>query len=41
LIARIRHAMAAKWIATLSIVAFSLLLGTFWGIRFISERPSL
>src|SRR5215469_12334311 len=39
LIARIRHAMAAKWIATLSIVAFSLLLGTFWGIRFISERP--
>src|ERR1700736_131967 len=41
LIARIRHAMAAKWIAMLSIVAFSLLLGTFWGIRFISERPSL
>ena len=41
LIARLRHAMAAKWIATLSIVAFSLLLGTFWGIRFISERPSL
>ena len=40
LIARIRHAMAAKWVATLSIVAFSLLLGTFWGIRFISERPS-
>jgi ABC-type uncharacterized transport system permease subunit len=41
LIARIRRAMAAKWIATLSILAFSLLLGTFWGIRFISERPSL
>jgi ABC-type uncharacterized transport system permease subunit len=40
LIARVRHAMAAKWVATLSIVAFSLLLGTFWGIRFISERPS-
>ena len=41
LIARVRHAMAAKWVATLSIVAFSLLLSTFWGIRFISERPSL
>jgi ABC-type uncharacterized transport system permease subunit len=41
LIARIRHAVAARWIATLSIVAFSLLLGTFWGIRFISERPAL
>jgi ABC-type uncharacterized transport system permease subunit len=41
LIARVRHAMAAKWIATLSILAFSLLLGTFWGIRFIAERPSL
>jgi len=40
LISRIRHAMAAKWVATLSIVAFSLLLGTFWGIRFISEQPS-
>jgi ABC-type uncharacterized transport system permease subunit len=41
LIARMRHAVAAKWIAALSIVAFSLLLGTFWGIRFISERPAL
>jgi HemX protein len=41
LIARIRHAMAAKWVAALSIVAFSLLLSTFWGIRFISDRPSL
>lgn len=40
IIARIRHAMAAKWVAALSIVAFSLLLSTFWGIRFISERPS-
>jgi HemX protein len=40
LIARVRHAVAAKWIATLSIVAFSLLLSTFWGIRFISDRPS-
>jgi ABC-type uncharacterized transport system permease subunit len=40
IIARIRHAMAAKWVATLSIVAFSLLLSTFWGIRFISDRPS-
>jgi ABC-type uncharacterized transport system permease subunit len=39
LVARWRHAMAAKWIATLSIVAFSLLLGTFWGIRFISDGP--
>jgi hypothetical protein len=33
--------MAAKWVARLSIVAFSLLLSTFWGIRFISDRPSL
>ena len=41
LIARVRHAMAAKWVARLSIVAFSLLLRTFWGIRFISDRPSL
>ena len=40
LFARVRHAMAAKWVATLSIVAFSLLLSTFWGIRFISDRPS-
>jgi hypothetical protein len=29
-----------KWVATLSIVAFSLLLSTIWGIRFISDRPS-
>jgi ABC-type uncharacterized transport system permease subunit len=41
IVARIRHAVAAKWVATLSIVAFSLLLSTFWGIRFISDRPSL
>ena len=41
LVARVRHVMAAKWVATLSIVAFSLLLSTFWGIRFISDRPSL
>jgi HemX protein len=41
IVARMRHAMAAKWVATLSIVAFSLLLSTFWGIRFISDRPSL
>jgi ABC-type uncharacterized transport system permease subunit len=41
IIALIRHAMAAKWVATLSIIAFSLLLSTFWGIRFISDRPSL
>jgi HemX protein len=40
LIARVRRAVAAKWVATLSIVAFSLLLSTFWGIRFISDRPS-
>ena len=40
LVARWRHVMAAKWIATLSIIAFSLLLGTFWGIQFISDRPS-
>ena len=40
LFARVRHAVAAKWVATLSIVAFSLLLSTFWGIRFISDRPS-
>jgi HemX protein len=40
IVARMRHAMAAKWVAALSIVAFSLLLSTFWGIRFISDRPS-
>jgi ABC-type uncharacterized transport system permease subunit len=41
LVARIRHAVAAKWVAAMSIIAFSLLLSTFWGIRFISERSSL
>jgi HemX protein len=40
LVARVRRAVAAKWVATLSIIAFSLLLSTFWGIRFISDRPS-
>jgi ABC-type uncharacterized transport system permease subunit len=40
LIARLRHTMAAKWIAMFSIIAFTLLLSTFWGIRFISDRPS-
>ncbi len=34
LLARTRHTMAAKWIAMLSILAFSLLLSTFLGIRF-------
>jgi ABC-type uncharacterized transport system permease subunit len=34
LFARVRHTMAGKWIAMLSIIAFSLLLSTFWGIRF-------
>jgi ABC-type uncharacterized transport system permease subunit len=41
IVAGMRHAMAGKWVAALSIVAFSLLLSTFWGIRFISDRPSL
>jgi HemX protein len=41
IVARIRHAVATKWIAALSIVAFSLLLSTFWGIQFISDRHSL
>jgi HemX protein len=41
IVARIRHAVATKWIAALSIVAFSLLLSTLWGIRFISDRPPL
>jgi ABC-type uncharacterized transport system permease subunit len=40
ILARILQAMADKWGAILSIVAFSLLLSTFWGIRFISD-PSL
>jgi ABC-type uncharacterized transport system permease subunit len=39
--ARIRHIVAAKWVAALSIVAFSLLISAFWGIRFISDRPAL
>jgi len=40
LLARTRRRVAAKWIARLSILAFSLLLSTFWGIRFISDtRP--
>jgi HemX protein len=39
LLARIRRTMAARWVATLSIIAFSLLLSMFWGIRFISEIP--
>jgi ABC-type uncharacterized transport system permease subunit len=41
LLARIRRTVAGKWIATLSIVAFSLLLSTFWGIRFLSESSSI
>jgi len=39
--ARVRHVVAAKWVAALSIIAFSLLLSTFLGIQFISDRPSL
>ena len=39
LLARVRRSMAAKWVATLSIIAFSLLLSMFWGIRFISDIP--
>jgi ABC-type uncharacterized transport system permease subunit len=34
LFVRARHTIAAKWIAMLSILAFSLLLSTFLGIRF-------
>jgi ABC-type uncharacterized transport system permease subunit len=41
LFARLRHTMGAKWIATLSIIAFSLLLSIFWGIRFISDSPTV
>jgi ABC-type uncharacterized transport system permease subunit len=41
LFARSQQRIAAKWIARLSIVAFSLLLSTFWGIRFISDVRSL
>jgi HemX protein len=40
LVARWRHAVAGKWIAAMSIIAFSLLLGTFFGIRFISDGGS-
>jgi HemX protein len=39
LLARLRHSMATRWVATLSIVVFGLLLSMFWGIRFISEVP--
>jgi ABC-type uncharacterized transport system permease subunit len=38
---RLLHTMGAKWIATLSIIAFSLLLSVFWGIRFVSETPTV
>jgi ABC-type uncharacterized transport system permease subunit len=41
LLGRLRHTMGAKWIATLSIIAFSLLLSVFWGIRFISDSPTV
>jgi ABC-type uncharacterized transport system permease subunit len=41
LLGRLRHTMGAKWIATLSIIAFSLLLSIFWGIRFISDSSSV
>jgi len=39
LLARIRRSMATRWVATLSIIVFGLLLSMFWGIRFISEVP--
>lgn len=39
LLARIRRTMAARWVATLSIIVFGLLLSMFWGIRFISDMP--
>jgi ABC-type uncharacterized transport system permease subunit len=41
LLGRLRRTMGAKWIATLSIIAFSLLLSVFWGIRFISDSPTV
>jgi ABC-type uncharacterized transport system permease subunit len=41
LLGRHLHTMGAKWIATLSIIAFSLLLSVFWGIRFISDNPTV
>jgi ABC-type uncharacterized transport system permease subunit len=41
LLGRQLHTMGAKWIATLSIIAFSLLLSVFWGIRFISDNPTV
>jgi glutamyl-tRNA reductase len=37
-LSRFGASMAAKWVAALSIVAFSLLLSAFWGIRSISDR---
>jgi ABC-type uncharacterized transport system permease subunit len=39
LLARVRRTMAARWVATLSIIVFGLLLSMFWGIRFISDVP--
>jgi ABC-type uncharacterized transport system permease subunit len=41
LLGRLLQRMGAKWIATLSIIAFSLLLSVFWGIRFISDSPTV
>jgi len=41
LLARTQRRVAAKWVARLSILAFSLLLSTLWGIRFISDARSL
>jgi ABC-type uncharacterized transport system permease subunit len=41
LLGRLLQRMGAKWIATLSIIAFSLLLSVFWGIRFISDNPTV
>jgi ABC-type uncharacterized transport system permease subunit len=41
LLGRLRHTMGAKLVATLSIIAFSLLLSIFWGIRFISDSSSV
>jgi ABC-type uncharacterized transport system permease subunit len=41
LLGRLLQRMGAKWIATLSIIAFSLLLSVFWGIRFVSDSPTV
>ncbi len=41
LLARSQDKVAAKWIARLSILAFSLLGCTFWGVRFIAEAQPL